>query len=90
MESVHKKLSRVRKPRVHISYDVETEGAVLKKELPFVVGIMGDFSGDSDVAKTPLKDRRFTQIDRDNFDAVLKTAQSYFFMGESVLNSIIV
>ena len=73
MESVHKKLSRVRKPRVHISYDVETEGAVLKKELPFVVGIMGDFSGDSDVAKTPLKDRRFTQIDRDNFDAVLKS-----------------
>ena len=73
MESVHKKLSRVRKPRVHISYDVETEGAVLKKELPFVVGVMGDFSGDSVAAKTPLKDRRFTQIDRDNFDAVLKS-----------------
>ena len=46
MESIHKKLSRVRKPRVHISYDVETEGATVQKELPFVVGVMGDFSGD--------------------------------------------
>lgn len=73
MESIHKKLNRVRKPRVHISYDVETEGATLKKELPFVVGVMGDFSGDATTPLKPLKDRRFVQIDRDNFDEVLKS-----------------
>ena len=73
MESIHKKLNRVRKPRVHISYDVETEGATVKKELPFVVGVMGDFSGDSTEPLKPLKDRRFVQIDRDNFDEVLKS-----------------
>jgi type VI secretion system protein ImpB len=66
------KLKRVRKPRVHITYDVETEGAAVKKELPFVVGVMGDFSGDNTEVLKPLKDRRFIQIDRDNFDDVLK------------------
>lgn len=71
MESIHDKLSRVRKPRVHITYDVETEGAMVKKELPFVVGVMGDFSGNNTNLK-PLKDRRFIQIDRDNFDDVLR------------------
>jgi len=73
MESIHKKLNRVRKPRVHISYDVETEGATVQKELPFVVGVMGDFSGDPTEKLKPLKDRRFVQIDRDNFDDVLKS-----------------
>lgn len=73
MESIHKKLSRVRKPRVHISYDVETEGATVQKELPFVVGVMGDFSGDPTAPLKALKDRRFVQIDRDNFDEVLKS-----------------
>jgi len=72
MESIHSKLSRVRKPRVHITYDVETEGAAVKKELPFVVGVMGDFAGQNTDALKPLKDRRFVQIDRDNFDEVLK------------------
>ncbi len=72
MESIHGKLSRVRKPRVHITYDVETEGASVKKELPFVVGVMGDFAGQNTEALKPLKDRRFVQIDRDNFDDVLK------------------
>lgn len=72
MESIHSKLSRVRKPRVHITYDVETEGASVKKELPFVVGVMGDFAGQNTEALKPLKDRRFVQIDRDNFDEVLK------------------
>ena len=71
MESIHNKLKRVRKPRVHISYEVETEGAVAKKELPFVVGVMGDFSGDPSSPLKPLKDRRFIQIDRDNFNSVL-------------------
>ncbi len=72
MDSIHDKLSRVRKPRVHITYDVETEGAMVKKELPFVVGVMGDFSGNNSDNPKPLKDRRFIQIDRDNFDDVLR------------------
>ena len=67
-ESVHKKLERVRKPRVHIKYDVETEGAVVEKELPFVMGVMGDFSGDPTRKLEDLRDRKFVQIDRDNFD----------------------
>jgi len=71
MESIHNKLKRVRKPRVHISYEVETEGAVATKELPFVVGVMGDFSGDPTSPLKSLKDRRFVQIDRDNFNNVL-------------------
>ncbi|CAM4255539.1 type VI secretion system contractile sheath small subunit [Pseudoalteromonas ostreae] len=70
--SIHDKLKRVRKPRVHITYDVETEGLAVKKELPFVVGVMGDFSGDNTDAIKPLKDRRFIQIDRENFNDVLK------------------
>ncbi len=71
MASIHKKLERVRKPRVHISYDVETEGAVVQKELPFIVGVMGDFSGDPTEPLAPLKDRKFVQIDRDNFNQVM-------------------
>ncbi len=71
-ESQQKKLSRVRKPRVHITYDVETEGAVVEKELPFVVGVMGDFSGNPTEKLKPLKDRKFIQIDRDNFGDVMK------------------
>lgn len=70
-ESVHQKLSRVRKPRVHITYEVETEGATQQRELPFVVGVMGDLSGDPTSPLKPMKDRKFVQIDRDNFDAVL-------------------
>lgn len=72
MGSIHEKLSRVRKPRVHITYDVETEGAMVKKELPFVVGVMGDFSGNNNDNLKPLKDRRFIQIDRDSFDNVMQ------------------
>ena len=69
--SIHDKLNRVRKPRVHITYDVETEGAQIQRELPFVVGIMGDFSGDPTEPLKPLKDRKFIQIDRDNFNDVM-------------------
>jgi len=69
--SVHDKLGRVRKPRVHIIYEVETEGAQVMRELPFVVGIMGDFSGDPTASLKPLADRKFIQIDRDNFDEVM-------------------
>ena len=70
-ESIHDKLKRVRKPRVHITYDVETEGAVVEKELPFVVGVLGDFSGNPTEPLKPLKDRKFIQIDRDNFNDVM-------------------
>src|SRR5262245_26742030 len=69
--SIHDKLDRVRKPRVHITYQVETEGAVVEKELPFVVGVLGDFSGNPTEALKPLKDRKFTQIDRDNFNDIM-------------------
>jgi type VI secretion system protein ImpB len=71
MESFHDKLARVRKPRVHISYQVETEGAEVERELPFVVGVLGDFSGDPTQPLKPLAERKFTQIDRDNFDEVM-------------------
>ncbi|MBB4267229.1 type VI secretion system contractile sheath small subunit [Roseospira visakhapatnamensis] len=71
MASVHDKLNRVRKPRVHISYEVETEGAMVQKELPFVVGVLGDFSGDPTEPLKPMKDRKFIQIDRDNFNDVM-------------------
>jgi type VI secretion system protein ImpB len=71
MASIHDKLERVRKPRVHISYQVETEGAVVERELPFVVGVLGDFSGDPTEPLKPLKDRKFIQIDRDNFNDVM-------------------
>ena len=71
MASIHDKLSRVRKPRVHISYEVETEGGSVKKELPFVVGVMGDFSGDPTEPLKSIKDRKFIHVDRDNFDNVM-------------------
>jgi type VI secretion system protein ImpB len=71
MASIHDKLERVRKPRVHITYKLETEGAEIVKELPFVVGILGDFSGNPSEPLKPLKDRKFIQIDRDNFNDVM-------------------
>lgn len=69
--SVHDKLNRVRKPRVHITYDVETEGAAIVRELPFVMGVMGDFSGDPTAPLQPMSERKFVQIDRDNFNDVM-------------------
>jgi type VI secretion system protein ImpB len=69
--SIHDKLERVRKPRVHIKYELETEGAMVEKELPFVAGVMGDFSGNPTEPLKPLKDRKFVQIDRDNFNDVM-------------------
>jgi len=72
MVSVHDKLERVRKPRVHIKYEVETEGALVVKELPFVVGVLGDFSGNPTEPLKPFAERKFVQIDRDNFDEVMR------------------
>jgi len=75
MSSVHDKLARVRKPRVHITYEVETEGAQIERELPFVMGIMGDFAGDPSEPLKPLAERKFVQIDRDNFNDVMARIQ---------------
>jgi len=70
-ESTQHKLSRVRPPRVQITYDVETGGAIAKKELPFVVGVMADLSGKPAEPLPYLKFRKFVEIDRDNFNDVL-------------------
>ena len=71
-ESTQKKLSRVRPPRVQITYDVELGDAIETKELPFVLGALGDYSGHGSRDLPKLKERRFVQVDRDNFDEVLK------------------
>lgn len=70
-ESINKKLSRVRSPRVHITYDVENGGAIQKREIPFVVGVLSDLSGQPEVPLPPMTKRKFVDIDRDNFDKVL-------------------
>ena len=72
-ESVFGKKERIRPPRVHISYDVEINGAQVLKELPFVVGVMADLSGNPADPLPKPKDRKFTDIDRDNFDDVLRS-----------------
>jgi type VI secretion system protein ImpB len=70
-ESTQKKLERVRPPRVQISYDVETGGAIELKELPFVMGVLGDFSGKPVEPLAELKKRQFVEVTPDNFDDVL-------------------
>jgi type VI secretion system protein ImpB len=71
-DSIQHKLDRVRPPRVHITYDVETGGAIEMKELPFVMGILADLSGKPEEPLPRLRDRKFVEIDRDNFNDVLK------------------
>lgn len=71
-ESIFDKKARVRPPRVHITYEVEKNGAMVQKELPFVVGVMADLSGQPKEPLAKLKERKFVEIDRDNFDDVLK------------------
>ena len=70
-ESTQKKLSRVRPPRVHITYDVEVGDDIQLKEIPFVVGVLADLSAQPEEPLPRLRDRKFVEIDRDNFDAVL-------------------
>ncbi|MEO0443683.1 MAG: type VI secretion system contractile sheath small subunit [Pseudomonadota bacterium] len=70
-DSIHDKLKRVRKPRVHITYDLESGDEKIQKEIPFVMGVMGDYSGDNTDNKKTLKERKFSQIDRDNFNEVM-------------------
>ena len=71
-ESTQHKLDRVRSPRVHITYDVETGGAIELKELPFVVGVLGDFTGQPVEPLPKLKERKFIEVNPDNFDTVLE------------------
>jgi type VI secretion system protein ImpB len=73
-QSVQKRLERVRPPRVQLSYDVEIGDAIESKELPFVVGVMGDFTGQQDPNNPPpkLKERKFVNVDLDNFDEVME------------------
>src|ERR1700682_1665853 len=70
-ESIQKKIARVRPPRVHITYDVETGGAIEKREIPFVVGVLADLSGQPEQPLPALKDRKFVEVDKDNFGRVL-------------------
>ncbi|HET8654034.1 MAG TPA: type VI secretion system contractile sheath small subunit [Longimicrobiaceae bacterium] len=76
-ESVNRKLGRVRAPRVHISYDVETGGAIERKELPFVMGVLGDFTGQPAEPLARLKDRKFVEVNPDNFDDVLASMKPH-------------
>src|SRR4030066_2444204 len=71
-ESLQHKLDRVRSPRVQITYDVEIGDSIEMKEIPFVVGVLADLSGNPDEPPPKLKDRKFIEIDRDNFDKVLE------------------
>jgi len=71
-DSLQHKLDRVRRPRVQITYDVETNGALQKVELPFVVGVLADLSGQPKEGLKAVKDRKFVNVDRDNFDDVLE------------------
>ncbi|HEX6280195.1 MAG TPA: type VI secretion system contractile sheath small subunit [Pyrinomonadaceae bacterium] len=70
-ESLQQKIERVRPPRVQITYDVEVGGAIELKELPFVVGVMGDFVGKSEEPLPAFKNRKFVEVDPDNFDQVM-------------------
>ncbi len=71
-DSVQKKLQKVRPPRVQLTYDVEKGDAIEQKEIPFVVGVLGDLSGQPEQPLPRLKDRKFVNIDMDNFDDVLE------------------
>ena len=70
-ESTQTKLSRVRPPRVHITYDVQVGDAIENKEIPFVMGVLGDFSGQPEQPLPKVKDRKFVEVTPDNFDTVL-------------------
>ncbi|MEJ2899015.1 type VI secretion system contractile sheath small subunit [Acinetobacter sp. NS-4] len=72
-ESVQKKLQRIRPPRVQLTYDVEVGDSKEIKELPFVVGVLGDFSAASELEKTKLKDKKFINVDLDNIDEVMQS-----------------
>jgi type VI secretion system protein ImpB len=86
-ESVQKRLQRIRPPRVQLTYDVEIGDAIEQKEIPFVVGVMGDFSGQSNNPVPKLKDRKFVNVDLDNFDDVMEgLAPRAVFRAKNTLN----
>jgi len=76
-ESSQHTLGRIRPPRVNITYDVEVGGAIEKKELPFVMGVLGDFSGQPVEPLEKLKDRKFVEVTPDNFDQVLASMKPH-------------
>ena len=76
-ESIHKKLEKVRPPRVHVAYDVEIGDAIESKELPFVMGVLADLTGQPTEPLAKLKDRRLVEITPDNFDSVLESMKPH-------------
>ena len=76
-DSTQKKLERVRPPRIQISYEVETGGAIEMKELPFLMGVLGDFTGQPTEPLPKLKDRKFVEVTPDNFDDVLASMKPH-------------
>ena len=70
-DSVQKRLEKVRPPRVQLTYDVEIGDAIEQKEIPFVTGVLADFTGQRDASLPKLKDRKFVSVDMDNFDEVM-------------------
>ena len=76
-QSTQHKLDRVRPPRVQITYDVEVGGAIEVKELPFVMGVMGDFTGMPTEPLAKVKDRKFVEVNPDNFDQVLENMKPH-------------
>jgi type VI secretion system protein ImpB len=72
MANIYSNLELQRRPRVHIKYEIESGDAKVERELPFVVGVMGDFSGNPSTALRPLKERKFIQIGKDNFNEVME------------------
>jgi type VI secretion system protein ImpB len=76
-ESTQKKIGRVRPPRVNITYDVETGGAIEVRQLPFVMGVLGDFTGQPVEPLEKLKDRKFVEVTLDNFDDVLASMKPH-------------
>jgi type VI secretion system protein ImpB len=76
-ESSQHTLGRIRPPRVNITYDVEVGGAIEKKELPFVMGVLGDFSGQPVEPLAKLKERKFVEVTPDNFDQVLSSMKPH-------------
>lgn len=71
-ESTQKRIARDRAPRVQINYDVEIGDAIETKELPFVLGVLGDYTGHSKEPLPKLKERKFVQVDGESFDDVMK------------------
>lgn len=80
-QSTQHKLDRVRSPRVHITYDVEIGDAIELKELPFVMGVLGDFTGQPTEPLPRLRDRKFVEVNPDNFDKVLEGMKPHLSFG---------